>query len=149
MSAKKTEVTYEPPARIKHIKKRAFLIAFSRSGKVRRSCQAAGIVHFTYYDWLKKDADFAEEANEAREHFIEWLEARCDEIATQSKNPSVVGMIFRLKALRPEVYRERHEIKLSEKEVDNEIEKLLASRGGFGVKIYDNSNGHDGSNGHS
>ena len=39
-----------------------------------------------------------------------------------------VLLIFRLKALRPEMYRERYEVKQSDADLNRNIEKLLAGR---------------------
>src|SRR5262249_34317512 len=74
---------------------------------------------------------FATEVTEAREHYIEGLEQRLDDMATDEKKPNVLAMIFRLKALRPEVYRERYEVKSSpaeKAERERRIAELLAKR---------------------
>jgi hypothetical protein len=117
---------YRLPDTIRHPKKRAVLKAIAKCFGVRRACAVAGVHHSTYYDWQHSDPAFATEVTEAREHYIEWLEQRLDEMATDEKKPNVLAMIFRLKALRPEVYRERHEITLTRQEREARIAEILA-----------------------
>jgi hypothetical protein len=119
---------YRLPDTIRHPKKRALLKTLAKSGAVRRACTVAGVHHSTYYEWQHSDPAFATEVTEAREHYIEWLEQRLDDMATDEKKPNVVAMIFRLKALRPEVYRERHEVNLTRAEREARIAELLALR---------------------
>lgn len=140
---------YDAPANIRAPKKRAYLKAFAACGGYMRACRAAGIHHSTYYDWLDKDKDFRDAMAELKEEYIEWLEAVADERATRKTRPSDILMIVRLKALRPEVYRERHDVKVSEAEVDREIERLLASRGGVVASPPVSDNGHANGNGHA
>ena len=89
---------------ISHPKKAAFLEAFRTTGNVSGSARAAGMHRRTHYDWLEADAEYAVEFRDAKEDAIEHLEGVARERAV---NGSDVLMIFLLKSLRPEVYRER------------------------------------------
>ena len=42
--------------------------------------------------------------------------------------------MFRLKAKRPEKYRERYEVKMSDAKSDAEIQRLLDKRGGNAIQ---------------
>jgi hypothetical protein len=86
---------------------------------------AAGVHHSTYYEWRLDDPAFADAADVAREHYIEWLEIVADQRATSGPRPSDTLLIFRLKALRPHVYRERYEHKVSPEEIRREAERVL------------------------
>jgi len=119
------ENPFRLPDTIRHPKKRALLKALAKSGAVRRACAAACVHHSTYYEWRLDDAAFADAADVAREHYIEWLEAVADKRATSGPRPSDTLLIFRLKALRPHVYRERYEHKVAPEEIDREIERLM------------------------
>lgn len=95
---------------IQNPKKRAFLQAFARIGFIVKSAKAAKVNFTSHYEWLH-DPIYAAAFNEAREAYIEKLEAEADRRATDKKKPSDVLLIFRLKALRPDVYRELKEVK--------------------------------------
>ena len=105
--------------------------------------------HSTFYDWSIKDSDFAAAVEESREMHIESLEREVDRRAVEGvrrlkfhQGKPVIDpetgkpyyehvysdllLIFRLKALKPEMYRERHEVSLSDVELNREIEKLMA-----------------------
>src|SRR5262249_50824556 len=116
---------YRLPDTIRHPKKRALLKAIAECFGVRRACAVAGVHHSTYYEWRHADPEFAEAADGAREHYIEWLEAVADERATRGRKPSDTMLIFRLKALRPDVYRERQVITLTRQERESRIAELL------------------------
>jgi hypothetical protein len=92
---------------ISHPKKRAFLAAFAESGNISRAAAAAEIDRRTHTNWLKDDKDYAAAFLEAREHAADTLE----ELARlRAAAGSDLLMIFLLKGLRPDIYRERHEI---------------------------------------
>jgi hypothetical protein len=140
---------YRLPDTIRHPQKRALLKALAKSGAVRRACAAAGVHHSTYYEWRNSEPAFAAEVAEAREHYIEWLEQRLDDMATDEKKPNVVAMIFRLKALRPEVYRERQQITLTRQERESRIAELLAKLPSRSAAVSANgANGHTNGDGH-
>ena len=117
--------SYSLPAEIRSAKKRAWLTAYAACGGICRACAASQVHHSTYYEWLKQDPLFAATVAEVKDHYTEILEAEADKRATRAKSPSDVLLIFRLKALRPEMYRERHDVKINEHEVNREIEDLI------------------------
>ena len=97
---------------IAHSKKRAFLAAFQITGNVKRSAQAAEVSRRTHYDWISNDPQYAIAFVDAKEDAIEHLEGVARDRATEGSD---VLLIFLLKSLRPDVYRERvkHDHKVS------------------------------------
>jgi len=121
---------FRPAAEIKHAKKRAMLTALGRLGIITHAVAAAGITRQTHYSWVESDPAYAAEAERAQEWHVEQLEAEADRRALEGVLEPVTSggkvvawrrrysdtlLIFRLKALRPEVYRERQEVKLAGK----------------------------------
>jgi len=106
---------------IQHLKKRKFLAAFCQCGRVRKASDEAGI-HFTsHYIWLRKDKNYAEAFQEAKEiaadHFEDEIYRRGfegydkpvpyqGEITDHYPDYSDTLAIFALKGLRPEQYRD-------------------------------------------
>jgi len=84
----------------------AFLAVLRGSGNIRHSCEKAGIARSIAYKWRKEDKNFADKWNEAKEDAIEALEY---EARTRAIKGSDVLLMFLLKSLRPEKYRERYE----------------------------------------
>jgi hypothetical protein len=146
---------------IGHPKKRAWIAAYGKCGLVRRACKAASVSHGAYYGWLKDDPQFAEAVRYAKEEFTERLEREADRRAVEGvprlkfhngkpvidprtgkhyveREYSDTLLIFRLKALRPEVYRERREVTLSRSEREAKIEALLMKRAAASVSAKTN-----------
>ncbi len=116
-------------------KKRRFLEAYARSGYVSKACQEVGISRRTFYDWLKADETFATDVKLAEAELLDRLEQEADRRAleglprkkfTKSGDPIIdpetsrqyvereysdTLLIFRMKALAPEKYRDtfKHE----------------------------------------
>ena len=105
-------------------RKRLFLKAFARCGVVERAARAAGVTHQAVAKW-RKNEKFEALFQEAAEAAIQVLEAeafrrshdgvlepvfyhgvKCGAVRRYSDTL----LIFLLKARRPKVYRERHEI---------------------------------------
>lgn len=95
-------------AGIDHPRKRAMLAALARTANVSASCRATGVGRQTHYDWMDSDPGYRAGVAIAKEEAIEVLEAA-------ARRRALVGsdtlLIFLLKAARPDVYRERHEVK--------------------------------------
>lgn len=111
----------------------ALLAAFAQCGNVLLSCARSGVGRATHYLWLKQDPDYAERFKLAEQDAVESLEAEARRRAhdglkrkkfTKSGDPIVdpetgeqyfereysdTLLIFLLKGLRPEKYRERFE----------------------------------------
>lgn len=107
-----------------HARKVAFLAAFAVNGTVSKSAKDAEICRRSHYDWLQNDEAYARDFAIAKQDFIESLELEADRRARDGveepvfQNGVKVGtklkysdtlLIFRLKALDPEKYRERYE----------------------------------------
>ena len=88
------------------IKKKA-LDGYARYGTVTAACEYARINRSTWYEWVKKDADFKAQVEAAEEQVTD----RIEQTATQK---AVAGdttlLIFMLKNRRREKYADRHEI---------------------------------------
>ena len=96
--------------KIRHRKKSAFLAAFCECGNVSKSTKAAKINRTTHYQWLKDDPEYAAAFSEAEQIAVAELE---DEARKRAMKGSDLLMIFLLKHLKPERYRERLETKVS------------------------------------
>lgn len=111
--------------------KRAFLAALAESGIVTRAAEVAGITTKTVYSLREVDAAFAEEWRLARESAADRMEAEALRRAVEGVDEPVFGsggfkegtkkvgsirrysdtlLIFLLKGIRPEKYRERREL---------------------------------------
>ena len=101
-------------------KKRSFLLAYAACGSMRKAAAEVGIKHPHHYYWLETDPVYAEVwpiAKEMAADSIEeevtrralgWEEERYtdDGIRYTIQKYSDTLLIFRLKALRPEMYRD-------------------------------------------
>jgi hypothetical protein len=94
---------------ILHPKKRAFLVAYSRSGLLVASCDAARISHQLHAYWLKTDPDYTRAFAEARAMVADILEDEALRRAVAVEGASDTLLIFLLKGARPDVYKERYE----------------------------------------
>ena len=83
-----------------------FLHVYAQTGNVAASCRAAGITQQAFYKNYHLDDEFAQRAEEAKEQSIAILEL---DLRKRSGHSDVL-LMFLLKSLRPDVYRERHEI---------------------------------------
>ena len=93
--------------RNRHLKKAAFLKAYGECGNVRQAAKAANIDRTTHYLWLHKDEEYATAFEDAQEDAADTLEAEAWARATGGDKPSDTLLIFLLKGMRPEKYRER------------------------------------------
>lgn len=101
------------PSRIlekrQHDAQERFLELFSRCGVVSVASAAAGVGRRTVYDWDRGDVQgFTERWEDARHTYREAAEAQMDErLADPTGNRgSDILLMFKLKALYPEKYRE-------------------------------------------
>lgn len=109
-------------------KREAFILAFAQMGNVSKACAKAKISRQTVYRHKKEDETFAELWSEAEDIYVELLEAEADRRARGGTLKPVfykgekVGsvreysdtlLMFRLKALRPDKYRENSAVQHS------------------------------------
>ena len=119
-----------------------FFAHFCDSGNVRFSAKAAGVSRENVYQTAQRHPEFAHMWISAKEDAIEALEAEARKRATMGQSDTL--LIFLLKSLRPDVYRENvhievnarreakrlaHEQGLSEEEVLAEVDKILKGSG--------------------
>ncbi len=89
--------------RISHLKKRAFLAAYSRCGSLSVAAKRAGIDRRTHYNWLV-DPVYQEAFQQAAREAGDALEDKLHDVAHHG---NVTAAIFLLKGLRPEKYRDQ------------------------------------------
>jgi len=112
-----------------------FLSSFRQCGNITKSSEAAGVTRQAVFYAHKRDPDFRALYEEAKEESIERLEDVARKRATDSSDNL---LIFLLKSMRPEVYREivRNENinvnmnanleRLDRQLTDSQIDELLA-----------------------
>jgi hypothetical protein len=145
---------------IRHPKKRAYLKALEQVGAITVASDSAGINRDTPQDWRRKDEEFARLEQQALDSFADHLEAEAVRRARAGilkkrfdgkGNPIIdpatgeqyiereysdTMLIFLLKGVRPEKYRDKHEVRItrSDEEINAEIsarmEELAAGRQG-------------------
>jgi hypothetical protein len=132
-------------------RKRQFLKELERNGgHVAKAAKAAGVSHTTMYVYRDEDPEFAAKWEVIQDLNVERLEAEVDRRAFEGVERNkyykgdVIGverefsdnlLMFRLKALRPEKYRDvgvgkNSAISLTDKELDDHLEKMIARRMG-------------------
>src|SRR3954469_15570484 len=89
----------------------AFLEALEKGHTVAGACKAANVGRTTAYQARQRDEEFAVAWRDLEEHAIEVLEA---EAYRRAMNGSDKLMAFLLKARRPDVYRERVDVRHSD-----------------------------------
>ena len=105
---------------------RAFLAAYGEMGVIRRACNVAEVGRQSHYDWIETNAEYREAFAAAQEDAADNLEAEVYRRALKGVKKSVgwykgvaggqvreysdVLLMFQLKALRPEKYRERQQL---------------------------------------
>lgn len=105
-------------------KKRAFLAAFSETCSIIRAAKCAGVDRGTHYEWLARDRDYADRFHVAKEQAADALEDEAVRRAHEGmERPITVAgektiireysdtlLIFLLKGIRPQKYRENVEV---------------------------------------
>lgn len=89
-------------------KKERFLEAFAAVGTLTGACRVAGVSPHTVYAWEENDPTFSGRQAEAQSHVADRLEEMALARALNAGDPhGHLMIIFLLKALRPDKYRER------------------------------------------
>ena len=88
-------------------KRAIFLAALAEHGNIHTAVEMAAIGRTSVYEWRDDDPTFARDWDMALETYTDTLEAVADR---RAKAGSDVLLIFRLKALRPDKYRERQDL---------------------------------------
>ncbi len=83
-----------------------FLAVLRGSGNIRQSCEKAGIARSIAYKWKKQDKIFADKWEDAKEDACDMLK---EEARKRAMDKSDVLLMFLLKSLKPDIYRERYE----------------------------------------
>lgn len=98
---------YKTWMRVKGTKK-SFIATFSECGNISIACNIVGIHPMTVYGWLRNDEEFNEDYNTAVDFAVGTLEMEARRRAMEGSDRLLE---FLLKSLKPEVYRERYEVK--------------------------------------
>lgn len=131
-------------------RKKIFLESYAKDGNHAKASRDCGISLRQTYHWLELDPNFAKAYYDAREHYLAKLEAEADRRAVEGVDRPVFYrgeicghvtefsdslLMFRLKALAPQKYRERQSLEHSgpegkpintKGEVDVELSRLPA-----------------------
>jgi hypothetical protein len=114
-----------PFAKIRHHKKRAFLAAFAQIGTVSGAAEASKCNRASHYVWRKTDAEYASAFLEAQDMAADVLEAEAvrrardgweervyenGELVRSTRKFSNTLLMFLLKGMRPEKFRERYSL---------------------------------------
>lgn len=83
-----------------------FIELLSTTGNITTSALGAGISRAAVYNLIERDAAFSQRVNEAKEESVEHLEAIARQRAEKSSD---LLLIFLLRALKPEKYREKYQ----------------------------------------
>ena len=90
--------------------KQSFLESYETFGTVTAGCKVAKLSRDTVYRWRREDPVFSEAFETAREVVADDLE---QEALRRAHDGSDLLLIFMLKALRPDKYRERQETNIN------------------------------------
>jgi predicted DNA binding protein len=89
-------------------KKTRYLRAVEQLGTLTAGCRAAAVSHNTIYQWREHDDAFMLAEQQARTTFADELE---HEVVTRGRAGSDTLLIFMLKAVRPEKFRDRVDVR--------------------------------------
>jgi hypothetical protein len=108
---------------ISHVKKRAFLAAFSRCGSLSKAAKRARVDRRTHYNWLAADPWYVHAFRQAMIEAGDSLQDRLTEMAFEG---NVTAAIFLLKGLKPETFRDRIEqVNIQDIEIDKLSPEIL------------------------
>ena len=88
-----------------------FLEGFAQQGTVKGACAHAGIHRATAYRERQRNEAFAVEWADLEDELTDTLEACAVELALSGEHPRTLE--FLLKARKPNVYRERHQVEVA------------------------------------
>jgi hypothetical protein len=101
----------KPPVGNTHLKKAAVLAAFKNCANVTKACELVDIARATFYGWLRDDPEFKAAYEASREEAIQVLEDEAVRRATVGGSDTL--LIFLLKALRPQKYRDSYRAEIA------------------------------------
>ncbi len=106
---------------------RAFLAVYGEMGVIRRACKVAGVGRSSHYEWMEDNPAYRAAFEAAKEDAADALEAEVYRRAVKGVKKAVgwykgvaggyvreysdLLLMFQLKALRPEKYRERVDVR--------------------------------------
>jgi hypothetical protein len=127
----------------KEIDQNAFLDAYKEMGNISRASTASNIDRRSHYRWLENDEAYAENFAEAEKEAIEKLEAEARRRASEGYEEPVfykgevcgtvrkysdVLLMFLLKGLKPDMYKDRTHTEISGNVTIGLAEKLRTAR---------------------
>ena len=129
------------PVSLSRARKRMFLEAIAEYGNIHAASRVTGIPRSIHYDLMKRDPEYAKAFHEATDVAIEAMEAEARRRAVEGITKDVyqggrrVGevreysdtlLMFLLKAVRPDRYRERVDLTV---DIRREAERIAAAAG--------------------
>ena len=104
--------------------KEPFLEEFRVTGFIYATCDKIGVDQKTIYRWRQEDEHFRDEFNQAQRRSVEHLERIAK---ARAVTKSDLLMIFLLKALDPEKYKDRYSHELDTKTIEILVTKFLTA----------------------
>jgi len=98
------------------------LTAFRETGTVSAACRRAKVGRSTWYEWIEKDPAFAATVRDAKEDVADDLEG---EAVKRAKDSSDTLLIFLLKSLRPDKFREAQKLELVSPKVRERMHRTI------------------------
>lgn len=108
--ARYTVTTQKPTRRVPDSRIEKFIELLRTTGNVTTSALGAGVSRAAVYNLIERDEAFRQRVDEAKDESVEHLEAIARQRAEKSSD---LLLIFLLRALRPEKYREKYQATLS------------------------------------
>ncbi|KKM83495.1 hypothetical protein LCGC14_1308890 [marine sediment metagenome] len=109
---------------VRHRKKRAYLAAYAATGVKTFAARFANVDYSTSKRWYLKDAAFALASDECND---EATDALVVEARRRAFDGSDLLLIFLLKAHRPDVYRDRYDVRNVNVNINRDADDLRAS----------------------
>lgn len=91
-----------------------------KAGNISETCRSIGIDRRTWYDRLALNPRFNEKMKAVDEGLIDWAESQLKMNISQGKETS---LIFFLKNMKPEVWKDRHEMDFTGKLMLVDVDK--------------------------
>ena len=107
---------------------RAFLAVYGELGVIKRACKVAGVGRSSHYEWMESNPEYRRAFEDAQDDAADNLEAEVYRRAVKGVRKQVgwykgvaggyvreysdLLLMFALKALRPEKYRDRQEVEI-------------------------------------
>jgi len=104
-STKTPEVLTFPPYKDARARRKDFLEAYTKCGRVNRACEIADIARDSHYKWLANDPEYQQAFAEAQQRRADLIEDEIVRRAIECESDTL--LMFLARGAMPERYRER------------------------------------------